>query len=227
VVEVVRREMEPAAQALGVMVPARIESEADAREEAEPTSPSLGPAPEGPAGEGEGAVWASPSLDGVAIVPEAAAEEPADTPTAAMIDQAEHGHEPRAEAADPDPPADPDFALNPGRDAAEPTWLGESPSVPELTSGPPPILPNRQTVVRQESQEAIAKRYAPMHKDARRNYRLRIKSPTCPDHADADDCRLAARLSALHARGARAYRMEWTDADQALAVRVGLQTGPS
>src|SRR5262249_23094705 len=74
VVEVVRREMERAAQALGVLVPVRIESETDYREE-------------------EGAVRPTPSADGVVSDPEAAAGEPS-----CLAEE-----EPGLETADPAP----------------------------------------------------------------------------------------------------------------------------
>jgi hypothetical protein len=66
----------------------------------------------------------------------------------------------------------------------------------------------------------LARHFAPRDSDAFRRYRLRLESPLWSADAVADDYRLAARLSILHARGARAYRNEWTDEDQSLADRV-------
>jgi hypothetical protein len=91
------------------------------------------------------------------------------------------------------PGAKPDFALAPGPRGAEPSKL----SSPQLAGD-----------------------YAPREPDARRRYLLRVKNPHWPTDATHDDYRLAARLSILHARGARAYRNEWTDEDQSLADRV-------
>ena len=62
--------------------------------------------------------------------------------------------------------------------------------------------------------------YAPREPDARRRYLLRVKNPDRPTDATHDEYRLAARLSTSHARGARAYRQEWTTDDQSLADRV-------
>jgi hypothetical protein len=71
----------------------------------------------------------------------------------------------------------------------------------------------------------LARAHAPREGDALRRYRLRVDSPIWPEDADDDDYRLAARLAMLHARGARAYLMEWGAEDQALADRVMSRNG--
>jgi hypothetical protein len=107
----------------------------------------------------------------------------------------------------------------------------ESPHPVHAMAGPPPILPTRplqptdDTGIRSTAASAgqLARDYAPREPRAFRKYQLRIKSPLWLDDAVADDYRLAARLSMLHARGARAYVREWNDQDQALADRIILR----
>jgi YD repeat-containing protein len=95
-------------------------------------------------------------------------------------------------------------------------------------AGPAPAPPTRPApptvhIVAQSTavlNRRIAWDYAPGDPDALRRYWLRVESPLWPDDAAADDYRLAARLTTLHARGARAYRMEWNADDQSLADRI-------
>jgi hypothetical protein len=92
-------------------------------------------------------------------------------------------------------------------------------------AGPPPTRPARHAdpiVTRSTaiSSARLAREFAPGDWDALRRYRLRLESPLWPDDAGADDYRLAARLSSLHAKGAHAYRNDWSAEDQSLADRV-------
>ena len=95
------------------------------------------------------------------------------------------------------------------------------------TASPPPTVmprpsPAADSIVTRSSADSsrLARDHSPRDPDALRRYRLRLESPAWPDEADTDDYRLAARLSTLHARGAHAYRTEWTAEDQMLADRV-------